>query len=233
MKTAKDKGRGDSFSFSFDDQRTAKNETGEESTVTEKFIYNAEIKGVEKIILPELNEEFIKKVTKDKAATEEELKELVKTDLTNYLNSQTEELIRSRLVNHLIQTNDFVPPQTLVNNVLEDLIKHEEEHSKKEGWKLDREEASNRLKKSAENEVKWFLIKDNIKKKENLIIGDEDLKSLAQKDSENTGITVDKLLNYYKSSNYKEKIEDRKLFDFLKENNTINKIEHNHSHDVH
>jgi trigger factor len=230
LENSKNKKAGESFSFSFTDERDVKSETGEETKVTEKFLYKAEIKGIEKIILPELNEEFIKKVTKEKAATEPELRKSIKNELTNYLNQQTEELIRNKLVSQLLQSNDFVPPQTLVKNVLEDLIKHEEEHSKKEGWKLDREEAANRLKKQAENEVKWFLLKDSIKRKENLVMSEEDLMALAQKDSENTGITVDKLLNYYKSANYKEKLEDKKLFDFLKENNTIHKIEHNHTH---
>jgi hypothetical protein len=32
-------------------------------------------------------------------------------------------------------------------------------------------------------------------------------------------------LNYYKSSRYNEKLLDKKLFDFLKDNNTIKKVD--------
>jgi trigger factor len=225
LENVKNKKTGETFTFTFTDERNIKSETGEESTVTEKFNYKAEIKGIEKIIFPEINEEFIKKVTKDKLSTEAEFREEIKNDIENYYNKQTEDFTRSRLIQQIVEKNDFVPPSTLVKNVLEDLIKHEEEHSKKEGWKLDKNEASNRLQKSAEAEVKWYLIKSAIKQKEDITLTDEDLNDLAANDAEKTGIAVDKLLSYYKSSNYKERLEDQKLFEFLKSNNEIVKTE--------
>ena len=69
------------------------------------------------------------------------------------------------------------------------------------------------------------MIKNAIQKKEDIKISDKELNELAAKDAEKTGIAVDKLVNYYKSSNYGEKIIDDKLFNFLKEKNTINKVD--------
>ena len=72
----------------------------------------------------------------------------------------------------------------MVRNVLEDLVKHEEEAQKKAGYKkFDREDIEKKLLKSAELEVKWFLIKKAIIKKENLSVNDDDLKELAKKDA--------------------------------------------------
>ena len=48
---------------------------------------------------------------------------------------------------------------------------------------------------------------------------------MAEKDAEKTGLPVDKLLNYYKSSNQGERLIDQKLFDFLKEKNNIKKVD--------
>ena len=74
------------------------------------------------------------------------------------------------------------------------------------------------------SEVKWYLIKNEIQKTENITVSEEDLTELAKKESEKTGLPVDKLINYYKTSNQGERILDQKLFDFLKSNNTINKV---------
>jgi len=126
----------------------------------------------------------------------------------------------------IIKNNDFEPPKTLVYNILSELVKHEEEHAKKEKYKdFNKEETSKRLLPNAENEVKWFLLKSEIQKKENINITDDDLKELAEKDAEKTGIDIEKLMNYYKSSNYNEKLIDKKLFDFLKENNKIKNVD--------
>ena len=60
-------------------------------------------------------------------------------------------------------------------------------------------------------------------KLENITITDDDLKDLAEKESQKIGLAVEKLLNYYKTSSQSEKTLDQKLFEFLKSNNTINK----------
>ena len=77
---------------------------------------------------------------------------------------------------------------------------------------------------SALNEVKWYQIKSEIQKKENLEVTDSELEELAKQDSEKTGLPVDKLLNYYKSSNHTERMLDKKIFDFLKMNNEIKRV---------
>jgi hypothetical protein len=46
-----------------------------------------------------------------------------------------------------------------------------------------------------------------------------------KKDAVKTGLPEDKLLNYYKSSNFADRLKDQKLFDFLKVNNKINKMD--------
>ena len=169
---------------------------------------------------------FLKKLTKGKVSNEQELREEIRKDITTYFEQQENEFIQNKLISTIVKKNEFVPPSTIVNNYLENLIKHEEEHAKKEGLKnFNKEEASKRNKKSAEYQVKWHMIKSEIEKKENIVVNEEDLKKMAEKDAEKTGITVEKLLNYYKSSNYSEKLKDEKLLDFLKENNNIKKVD--------
>lgn len=224
----KDKSRGkkvgDEFDFSFNNDKA--DNQGEPEKFAEEFRYRFNILEIKRIIYPELDEEFIKKVTKDKVSSESELREKIKNDIQNYYNEQMEEITRGKLISDIVRNNDFLPPASLVANVLEEYIKSEEEQSKKNNVKhFNRDEAKNRLTKSAENEVKWFLIKNQIIKNEKLEVSEQELLELAQADSEKTGLPVDKLLNYYKSSNQSERSLDKKLFDFLKENNNISKVD--------
>ncbi len=226
LEKSKGKKVGDTFNFSFDDERTVKNDKGEEEKVKEHYDYKVEINGIKKITLPELNEEFIKKVTKDKVSNEVEFKKQIRDDIEKYYEGKVEEFLRGTLITTIIRNNDFTPPSTLVNNILEELVKNEEEHLKKQGHpNVNISELKERLKKNAENDVKWFLIKSELLKKENISITDDEIKELAEKDAEKTGIPAEKLLNYYKNSGQNEKILDQKLFEFLKEKNNIVKLD--------
>jgi trigger factor len=226
INNAKGKRKGESFSFTFKDERILKNGEGKEEKVEETFNYKASIYEIEKVILPELSEELIKKITKDKVSTEEQLREDIKKDIQGYYDQRMDEIALNKLIGRIIKNNQFDPPKTLVNNFLDELVKHEEDHAKKEKHKgFNKEETAKRLLPNAEAEVKWLLLKSEILKKEDIKVVDNDIKALAEKDAEKTGIAIEKLMNYYKSPNYNEKLLDKKLFDFLKQNNTIIKVD--------
>jgi len=97
---------------------------------------------------------------------------------------------------------------------------------KKQGMKkVDTKYLREYLQPSAINEVKWYQLKTEIQKKENIKVTDQELEELAKVDAEKTGLPIDKLINYYKSSNQSERMLDKKIFDFLKEKNEINKVD--------
>jgi len=222
---AKGKKVGDKFKFHFHDERTVQNKDGKEENITEHFDYEVLINEIKKIKLPELNEELIKKVTKDKISTEEELRKEIEKDIQNYYEQRIEEFTRNKLISQIIKSNDFTPPASLVESILDQMVKSEEDRLKKQGMKkVDTNYLKEYLKPSAMNEVKWYQIKSEIQKKENLEVKDEELEELAKLDSEKTGLPVDKLINYYKSSNQTERMVDKKIFDFLKMNNEIKRV---------
>ena len=61
-------------------------------------------------------------------------------------------------------------------------------------------------------------------KKEKIEVTESELEEMAKKDAEKTGLSVEKLLNYYKTSKQNDKTLDKKLFDFLKEKNNIERV---------
>lgn len=226
VEKSRGKSIGDTFEFTFTDERKVKNEAGTEENVNEEYLYKAEIKDIKKYILPELEEEFVKKITNNKSDNEKDFRENIRKDIQGYYDSRKDELTRDRLTGEIVKANDFTPPSSLVTSFLNDLLEREEKEMKKQGYrKYDREEASKRLKGYAENEVKWYLIKNEIQRKENIDVTDSDLEELVKKDAVKTGLPEDKLLNYYKSSNFADRLRDQKLFEFLKENNKINFVD--------
>ena len=222
---AKNKKVGETFSFSFSDTFSKKDDEGKEIQNTETFKYLVLIKGIKKIILPELTEEFIKTISKDKVSNVEDLKNDIRKDIQEYYDERKESILIQKLFSEIIKNNDFQPPKSVVNSILDDLVKEEEKKFNKQGYgKFDKTEASKRLLSTAEFETKWFLISKAIKEKENIVLTDDDISKLAEKDAEKTGIPVEKLLNYYKSSKVAEKLVDKKLIEFLKEKNNIIKV---------
>ena len=217
---------GEKFKFHFHDERLVQNKDGQEEKIVEHFDYEVLILGIKKLTLPEMNEELIKKATKDKLSTETELRSEIEKNIQNYYDQKAEEFTRNRLIGLIISKNDFTPPSFMVDSILDEMVKSEEERLKKQGMKkIDTKYLREYLQPSALNEVKWYQLKHEIQKKEKLEITEKDLEELAAKDAEKTGLPVDKLINYYKSSNQAERMLDAKLFDFLKEKNEIKKVD--------
>jgi len=222
---AKGKNAGDKFNFSFDDERNVPSKEGKNEDIKEHFDYEVSINGIKRIVRPELNEELIKKVTKDKVTTEEDLRKEIHHDLQHYYDHRVEDFTRNKLISIIIKHNDFTPPSSLVTNILNEMVKSEEERLKKQGaQKINPEEIRKYLEPAAQNDVKWYLLKNEIQKIEKFEVSERELEEMASKDAEKTGLPVEKLLNYYKSSNQNEKLLDKKLFDFLKEKNNIIKV---------
>ncbi|MBK9099659.1 MAG: trigger factor [bacterium] len=222
---AKGKKVGEKFKFHFHDERMVPNKDGQEEKVVEHFDYEVLILGIKKIVLPELNEDLIKKVTKDKISTEADLRTEIEKNIQNYYDQRADEFTRNQLIGLIISKNDFTPPSFMVESILDEMVKSEEERLKKQGMKkVDTKYLREYLQPSALNEVKWYQLKNEILKKEKLEVADKELEELAAKDAEKTGLPIDKLMNYYKSSNQMERMLDQKLFSFLKEKNDIKKV---------
>jgi len=223
---ARGKKVGEKFKFHFYDERMVQNKDGQEEKVVEHFDYEVEILGIKKLTLPEMNEELIRKATKDKLSTESELRGEIEKNIQSFYDQKAEEFTRNNLIGLIITKNDFTPPTLMVNSILDEMVQNEEERLKKEGMKkIDKKYLREYLQPSALNEVKWYQIKSEILKKENLKVSDSELEEQAKVDAEKTGLPIDKLMNYYKSSNQMERMLDKKLFDFLKEKNEIKKVD--------
>lgn len=215
---------GEKFSFSFHDHREVE-ENGEMKTLHEDFHYEATVNSVKKVVLPELDEELVKKLTKNRLSTAEELREDIRKGLTDYFERQSEGMFENNLLDMVVKNNDFEPPHGYVHYLLDRMVHYEEEKAKRNGQKnFDHKEAHNRLHNNAVWAAKWQLIMENIAKAENITVDDSELEKQAEEEAKQTGISADKMLKFYKDSNKKETLLEEKVIDFLKKNNNIKEV---------
>jgi trigger factor len=212
---------GEKFSFTFVDEH----KHGEE-THRQEFAYEAEITKIEKFVTPEENEEFFKKISKNKATTLAEFKAELLGNIESYYKSQSEQIYMNSLLNKIVENNDFPAPPGFTNSVLKQFVEMEKENSKRyHNHEFNEKEAENQLKPRAEWNAKWRIILENIAEAENLKVDESELEELAKKEAESTGISVAKLVKYYKDSNREELLLEDKVVKFLTENNKAKEVD--------
>jgi trigger factor len=211
----------DKFPFNFVDEHYH----GEELH-REEYRYEAEITKIEKIIQPEMSEELLKKISNNKVATLDELKEMLRKNFTEYYTKQSEEIFTNSLLNEVVKNNEFTPPPGYVNTVHQRLIEIEKENSKRNKMpNVDEKAIAEYYKPRAEWNARWQIILENLAEQENIQVNDGELEELAQKESERTGISVQKLVKYFKDSNRGDILLEDKVINFLKEKNKAKEVD--------
>lgn len=211
---------GETFNFEFVDEH------GEGDHVhTHKYNYAGTITEIEKIVLPELSDDFIKTLTNNKSNNAEEYKAQLKENLTKYYGSQADSIYTNNLLNQIVKNNDFEAPKGYVNFLLNQMVKNENETAKRQGRPVADEK---KLRESLVNQAiwnaKWQIIMENIVAVEGIKVEESDLLELAKDESVKYGIPEDKLLKYYKDNKRDEMLLEDKVIKFLKETNIAKEI---------
>ncbi len=183
---------------------------------THKVHMKANVTRVEKVVLPELNDEFIKKVTKEKIATVDEFRKSVRQDLESYWKEKNHRTLINSIVNELLRLHDFQVPETLTRSVLERLLEEvKAQHPNKQlPPDFDTQKFYEQNRAYAIYQAKWALLREEIIKAENLEVDESALVALAEREAPKIGIDKERLIAYYKSS---DQIKDRLVGDKLLE----------------
>jgi trigger factor len=210
---------GDIFNFSFIDEH----HHGEELH-REEYNYTAEISKIEKIVRPEITEEIVKKISTDKASSLDEFRTVLHKNFEEYYTKQSDEISTNNLINEIVKNNDFVPPAGFVASVHKRFVEMEKENAKRYKMPNFNEEAAKEYyKPRAEWNAKWQIILENLAEIENIKVEDSEFEELAKIEAEKTGISIAKLIKYYKDTNRTEALLEEKIIKFLKENARLKK----------
>ncbi len=184
-----------------------------------KVHMQATVKKIEKIQLPEFDDPFVKKITKEKVTTVVEFREQVKNDLENYWKERSERKLVDDLAAAIIRRHDFPVPESLItgiiNRQLEDLKSRLP--NKKLPAEFDEAKFREETRPSAIWQAKWFLLRERIIEQEGVTTDEADLEKLAEEKAVQTGIEKNKLLEFFKKSEESQRqVLSDKLVAFLK-----------------
>ncbi|MEI8135177.1 MAG: trigger factor [bacterium] len=180
------------------------------------------INKIEKVILPEMTEEFSKKISRDKAATELEVRLMIREELEENAKRRSTEALESNMVNALLKLHEFEVPRTITHTLLDSMIQEVKDENKRRGYPEDyglNEEEYRKLGwNNAETRGKWLILRDKLVEAEALEATEEDLTALAEKDAAQYGIEKENILKYYLGNDeIKERVKSEKLVARLKE----------------
>jgi trigger factor len=195
--------------------------------------FKIKIIDIKKMVLPELNDEFVQNLGAD-------LKDL--KDLNNKVRetilAQEEKRIDSELKQNLLKkvsdSVDFELPQTLVEAEIEQVVENVKQNLIRSGSNLEKtglseEKLRKDFRPASEKRVKNLLILGEIAKQEKLTVNEEDLNQGFKDLAESTGQDAEILRKYYQARNLmdalEEKLLEEKTLNYLVENATISLID--------
>lgn len=189
-----------------------------------KTYYEATIKSIEKILLPEFNDELVTSKTSYKSIAEWE--EAVQAYHTDLAEQKLREAFYREADELLIEKNPFSVPHAPVHNYAYQLADDELKRAKERNQKLrlSRDRIAHLYEPYAERSLKLLLIRDAIIKKENITLTEEKYLEKAEKDAKIYNMPVDQLVEYHKANSVSA-LTNELFYDFLYNANTIVKID--------
>lgn len=193
-----------------------------EEGTTEQGRVEIEVTKIEKVILPELNEEYIKQISREKFSTESELRDDVKNELIKHYEKQSLEQLEENIVAKLLEMHDIAVPRTITHAILDQMIEDRKQENQRRGmppnYGIDDQAFRDRMWPVAEARGKWSLLRDKLIESEGIEATDEDLDELAAKEAEMYGLPKENLLKFYhKTDAIKNRIVSEKLGKRLRE----------------
>ena len=201
---------------------------------------------VEKVVPPEMNEEFFQKVTgKEDVKTEEEFKAAIKNQLQEIYDNNSKMKLNNDVINEMIKINDFIVPEKYIRVITDSMVENEKKERKNKPGSADLNEEEYRKSQrvSAIKQAKWYLIREKMIEDLKLDISDADYEKKAEGLSKSYNIPIDKVVEYYKTSpDIKMEILNDKVIDLILDKAKITEKEtvrskesesqkHDHAHD--
>jgi len=207
---------GDNFQIEL--PRGPKKEDGE----VEKGLVEITVTGIKKVTLPEVTEDFAKKVSRNKVSNEADLRAEIKKELENAAEERSKERLEENIVAELLKRHDFEVPRTVTHAVLQQMVEDYKSENTRRGlpaeYGYDAEGFRKEMWPVAEARAKWVLLRDKLIEQEGLEATDEDIKELATKEASMYGVSPENLLKYYqKQESVKNRIVSEKLGTRLRE----------------
>jgi len=184
----------------------------------EKHDLEVFVKQIKDVILPEVNDEFVTKITKGKttgvAAFNEELKESIR----KYWEERSRRRTLDAIISDIVGRHAFTVPESLIRAYTDSLIEDVKQRSPDRNLPADFDEEKFREQNRGGVifQAKWHLIRDRIVADSGLEVTVEDFERFAERDASVIGVEKERLAAMYRDSpQTRERLLGDKLHDYL------------------
>ena len=199
---------------------------GEDKTIRNP--YDLSVVKVEREVLPEINDDFVKLINPDLKSIDD-----LNKDVLNKINENFEERSRQTfekdLSDALIEKIGVETPPSMVNNYLNNIL--EDVKKQNNGEKIDEEKVLETYRPSAERNLKWYLIRKKIIDQEQINIGRSDIDAEIENLISRSPNSEKEIRRFYKKPSNRQKIEDditeKKILEYLTQFAKIKEVEVN------
>ena len=199
---------------------------GEDKTI--KNPYDLNVVKVEREVLPEINDDFVRLINPDLKSIDD-----LNNDVLDKINQNFEERSRQTfekdLSDALIEKVGVETPPSMVNNYLNNIL--EDVKKQNNGEKIDEEKVLETYRPSAERNLKWYLIRKKIIDQEQISIGRSDIDAEIENLVSRSPNSEKEIRRFYKKPSNRQKIEDditeKKILEYLTQFAKIKEVEVN------
>ena len=200
--------------------------------------YEFMIDTIQRRVLPELNEEFIKTMDPN-CKSVDDWKNNVKESIAKEYEKKSEEMFNSSLIDQFVKLAKPIVPSSMLENYLANII--EEVKKNQNNPDLDESKVREEYQLFAANNLKWFLLRKNMISSMDFKVEKGDIDDFISEAIKNNESQKAEIERFYKKESNRNKLgddlADQKIIEFLKENSKVknktqktSELEANHNH---
>lgn len=210
---------------------------GEEAKVTfgegdDSESFHVTITSVQKKEVAELNDDFVKDVSKGTYTELANYRSFIKSQIQSYYDETSENLVKQNIMDELIKNHEFDVPQVVINRFLDAYLEQTKQQFGEqypEGFNEESFRAENL--EQARRESKWAFILNELEEKyaSEVELKPEDVDNHLSKEAARYGLPMEMIKNFYAQSgeqleNLRRTIRTDKLFGKLAELVSVNEL---------
>lgn len=198
-----------------------------------KVRFNVRIHDLKEMVLPELNDEFVKNFgadIKDMDAFRQKVQETLLKEEEKRIDTD----LKTRLLGKIGEAVEFELPEILVTAEIENALSRVRENLRRSGSTMEKagiseEKLKEDFRKDSENRVKEMLILEEIAKREQLEVEDEELSKGIADIADSMGQPAENIRRYYEARDLMDSLKatlmEEKTLNYLVEHANIQIVE--------
>jgi len=169
--------------------------------------YAITLESIQRRVAPKLDLDFIQKMDPN-CKSIDDWRTKIKESLSKEYNNKSLEIFNSALIESFVKLIDPPLPSSMFENYMNNII-HDIRHNQKYTH-LEEDKIREDYKLYAENNIKWFLVRNAIIEKENVQVLDEDVKIYIEKaiQDENDEKRKSEIERFYKKPSNVQRLKD-------------------------